>query len=149
MKKNTLLIILIILCVAFIWGNSFLTKDQSHQISLAVRNFFAKIFSFDTALDAEFTSEEHILRKLAHITEFLVLGLLFMLLNNKNTGINIIIIMFSGFLISTLDETIQLFSHRGSLVSDIWIDSFGFLIGIILGYIINSFVLKRKRKAEV
>ena len=149
MKRKVLLIILIVLCIAFIWGNSVLTKDQSHQISLAVRNFFAKIFSFDTALDTEFTSEEHVLRKLAHITEFLVLGLLFMLLNNKNNKINIIIIMFSGLLTATLDETIQISSDRGSLVSDIWIDCFGFLIGIIIGFIINSFVLARKRKTEV
>ena len=40
-----------------------------------------------------------------------------------------------------LDETLQIFTGRGTLVSDIWID----LIGVVIGIGLGKAILERKK----
>ena len=51
-------------------------------------------------------------------------------------------------MISFVDETIQLFSNRGSLVSDIWIDIAGSVLGMIMAYVLEIIILAVKKKKQ-
>lgn len=80
-----------------------------------------------------------IVRKLAHVFEYTVIGaLLGALLQRKplpTFGI--------GMAVAVTDETIQLLSGRGSTIADVWID----LCGVAIGYGIawGIYGLTRKR----
>lgn len=79
---------------------------------------------------------EHLVRKLAHFTEFSVLGVeagfLFGIFR-RNEAVNI----WTGFVpailccsfAAVIDETIQIFSLRGPAIADVWIDTFGSAFG--------------------
>ena len=75
----------------------------------------------------------NVVRKLAHITEFFVLSTLLTIIWRGK----LLNSLMSGFTIAFLDESIQLFSGRGSLIKDVWID----LIGVALGLLCGSLIL--------
>ncbi len=75
-----------------------------------------------------------ILRKIAHFSEFAVLGGVFaMLFLGKKAYLK-------AFLLSAVcaafDETIQMFSGRGNSVFDVLLDSFGAACGVLVVFII-------------
>jgi VanZ family protein len=49
-------------------------------------------------------------------------------------------------LIALIDETIQIFSNRGSEIGDIWIDMAGNALGIAAAFIIGTIVIKKQAK---
>ena len=75
-----------------------------------------------------------IVRKLAHLTEFTILGgVLYTILRRYITYGTVIKTIGLGMLIASLDEFIQLFSPgRSSQISDVLIDTVGIIIGILL-----------------
>jgi len=75
-----------------------------------------------------------IVRKLAHLTEFTILGsVLYTILRRYITYGTVIKTIGLGMLIASLDEFIQLFSPgRSSQFSDILIDTVGVVIGILV-----------------
>ena len=90
-----------------------------------------------------------VLRKAAHFSEYGLLGVEFSLLlglqhdkNGKNLqhGRNLLDFPLIGMLCAVTDETIQIFSGRGSLVSDVWIDAVGFSTGFFLTVLLFLFV---------
>lgn len=92
---------------------------------------------------------EFLLRKAAHFSEYGLLGVEFSLLlglqhdkNGKNLqcGRNLLDFPLIGMLCAVTDETIQIFSGRGSLVSDVWIDAAGFSTGFFLTVLLFLFV---------
>ena len=89
------------------------------------------------------------LRKAAHFSEYGLLGVEFSLLlglqydkNGKNLqhGRNLLDFPLIGMLCAVTDETIQIFSGRGSLVSDVWIDTAGFSTGFFLTVLLFLFI---------
>lgn len=78
-----------------------------------------------------------ILRKCAHFTEFMILGVLSSIaLNCMKVGYKSIIGLGYCVIIATLDETLQLFvSGRAGRVQDVLIDSAGALVGIVVVFI--------------
>ena len=144
MKRNEkLLIVLIVLTLAFIWGNSLLNADQSSAMSSFVRDLVQKLFPGLLSIDAEESS--HLIRKLAHGTEYLLLGAELSLLLFRFRGRPLSLPLLLGTLAALFDETIQLFSAgRGSAVKDVWIDLGGFLVGALLGILID-FIIKKAR----
>ena len=75
------------------------------------------------------------IRKLAHATEFAALGVLtsaYAEVRGKKLHRSWPSIMLSGVLTALLDETIQIFNGRTSAVRDVWIDSGGFALGMLL-----------------
>ena len=90
---------------------------------------------------------EHIIRKLAHFTEFTALGILLSIdtvLFLKNMKQYVWIPLFIGPLI---DETIQLFPiGRSSSVKDVWIDFSGVIFGTILLLVLKQIYLFKLRK---
>lgn len=85
----------------------------------------------------------HVIRKMAHFTEFMMMGFWFMLCLRVYTRHFIKHIswpLFLGLGTAVTDETIQLFVEgRGSSVKDVWIDFGGFLVGLFVALLILMF----------
>jgi VanZ family protein len=62
----------------------------------------------------------------------------------------IVTMLFIGFISAVMDETIQIFSSRGSQVIDVWFDFFGLLLGMCTMLILRGLwrLHLRKRKYE-
>jgi VanZ family protein len=88
-----------------------------------------------------FGEGNHLLRKATHVTEFAILAVLFTLRMRQKRRFW----LFGGFaaIAAAADETIQIFSHRGSQVKDVGIDCIGVVLGTLIVYIIIS---RKKRK---
>jgi len=165
--KLILCILLICLNVAFIWGNSLLPADLSEKVSGKVMEIYERILMHpvfekisvklinlvNRILDTSIPNQNvgmHLLRKMAHFTEFLLLGLdlcwLFLILEQK--GIHKLTMpMLFGSLTACVDETIQLFSDgRSSSLVDVWIDIAGLFAGIMILLIGHSILTMRRRK---
>ena len=71
-RRNFVITVFIVLTLAFIWGNSLLSKDESDGLSRWIlQHIFNGRFLFD-----DFDAGNHILRKCAHFTEFAFLAFL-------------------------------------------------------------------------
>ncbi len=129
-KKRILFVLLIALNLLFIWGNSALSQQHSHAISMAFKGFLERLLPFDLS-SVNFNSE-HYLRKAAHVFEYLVLGTLLTLCFGKFRVKNCLMIIIAGAMVASLDETIQIFTARGPAVKDVMIDFSGFMIGFLV-----------------
>ena len=126
--KN-LLLGLTVLTVLFIWGNSLMPDDVSGGFSDWVGNILSHIFG--GVVDTE--SGHGVLRKLAHGTEYLVLGMELFLLLRQLWGRPLSLVALGGVMTALIDETIQLFVEgRCGAVQDVWIDLGGFTVGCLL-----------------
>ena len=117
---------LLILNLAFIWGNSLLPGDLSAALSQWVKDLIAAIFGSKGDPHAG----HGLLRKLAHFTEFCCLGMCLTWLNvmlGKSARLSFLL----GFLVACTDEIIQCFiPDRGPAVKDVLIDTMGVTLGI-------------------
>ncbi len=138
--------LLIVITLCFIWGNSLLPAEQSGQISAAVQEIVERIvgvFFPDYSARME-ESGDGLLRKLAHFTEFLILGIELTVLLVRILKRSAALPPLGGLLAALTDETLQLFSEgRASLVTDVWIDFGGVLTGFLLTLL---FTYRRKRR---
>ena len=155
MKKRTVTILLI-LTLAFIWGNSMLSREASGAISDGIMSgmnavaeklglgsdFFT--FMYDQDGDGVEEPTSHIVRKIAHVTEFLAFGVL-VWLRLESGGVKRAVTAFlCGTLTGGIDELLQIFSHRGSLFSDVLIDAAGAAAGVLLAVTADALIRKRK-----
>ncbi len=119
---------LILLALAFIWGNSLLPPQKSWEVSDAVQ----KILSYFTPVGSPSGGADGFwgvaVRKLAHFTEFFVLGGL-LRLRFRGQQKAPWLPLLAGLLAALVDETIQYYTGRTSLVFDVWIDFCGVGIG--------------------
>ena len=100
--RNTL-IILTVVNIAFIWGNSLMPAEVSRALSTFVRDVLNNLLSFlNTFSQTEELSSDGPLRKIAHSTEFLLLAVwltqLFFRTHNKIYGT-----LFCGVMVALLD----------------------------------------------
>ena len=139
-------------CTAFIWGNSMLPASGSSQESQRVMAWLAPLLD---AFRIPGEIRHTLVRKLAHMSEFGLLGMLWsgvLLRGAAGRALANRICMAGALCLVTalLDETIQLFSPgRGSLVSDVWIDFAGACLGILAALVIRQIRIAtkiRKRK---
>lgn len=81
-----------------------------------------------------------VVRKCAHFTEYLVLGVLTsatVQFRKNNISTRIILILFTIMTVALCDETIQLFTDgRSSEVRDVWIDVAGGAAGLLLAALV-------------
>lgn len=130
---NIVLVLLLALTLAFIWGNSLLPRTESQEISRGLlAELCAALEHVGLHIDPQ---NDHWLRKLAHFGEFGLLGaelcaLLF--LNRRARLQGFVNCAFAGLSAATVDEALQLISHRGSQVQDVLLDFAGFLAGLLL-----------------
>ena len=140
-RKWCIGICLIALTLLYIWSNSLQSAFQSNEQSKKVLEVIEEVFHTPPL---ETKEAQHIVRKVAHMAEFALLGLemtLLLFIAGKKLKQNVIIILFIGLASAIVDETIQAFTQRGSQVMDIWIDFIGLISGIGLG--LSAFVLFR------
>ena len=145
-SKNRMIvcIILLVLNIAFIWGNSLLPRE----VSAAFSTFVGRIISifFPSDITPEAGVGHGILRKVAHFLEFCSLGVilswLVRMLRDK-TWMCIFAPLIAGVAVAAVDETIQLFiPGRGPHIRDVGIDSLGVLLGVLLAWLL-SLCIKR------
>ena len=131
--KRWILYILLGLIVFFIWDNSMQNGGSSDGFSLIFAETFAHIVN-KLGFHGNIWTLNRIVRKLAHLTEFTILGgVLYMILRRYITYGTVIKTIGLGMLIASLDEFIQLFSPgRSSQISDVLIDTVGVIIGILI-----------------
>ena len=115
--------------LCFIWGNSLLPGSVSGAISDAVKQFLAWLLPGEIP---GVTSGGGLLRKLAHFSEFALLGAaLTWRFGMKKRKKNLALVC--GFGAACMDETIQMFvPDRGPAIRDVAIDTCGVLTGMIL-----------------
>ena len=138
-----LLVLMILLTLAFIWGNSLLDREDSTRFSNGVLEALEPLLRL-LGLPAD---DGHWIRKLAHFAEFGALGaelcLLFALYRPMRLRWIIRCALIS-LAAASVDETIQLFSDRFASVKDILLDCSGAFTGIALAYLIVCFIERRK-----
>lgn len=132
-KTAAFLLSILLLCnLAFIWGNSLVSQAESHDLSVGVLNFLP---DFVKALFPNQEQLVHFVRKLAHFTEFACLGGLsagLLSLFHKVSFHLVVHLFCCGFFVAAIDETIQIFTGRGSQLQDVWLDFAGFVTGLVL-----------------
>ena len=107
-------------CIVFIFSNSLQIADVSEGASGRVLGILQGILRHLGLPGAADRLTMHIVRKLAHFCEYLLVG---------------------GLLTALTDETIQLFvPGRSGQVTDIWIDFSGVMTGLLVGLILLGLV---------
>lgn len=159
-KGKTVLLVLVGLMLVFIWGHSLMSVEQSGAESLQIVEMLKGVFSrvcgllgIGGAVEAVWITD-HLVRKTAHFVEFAVLGGLLCLVckvcmvtggesgvgkSGGKSGVGeptksgvarAVCACLLGLLAAFLDETLQLFSGRGSMVADVWLDFAGVVCGV-------------------
>ena len=131
MKKRRIWIFVTALTLCLIWAHSAMGKESSSAESAwvyqHVKWFLGLFFGPERVT-------EHFIRKLAHVTEYFVLGVDMLLLNwervETQIGAAFDVLLRCSFC-ALIDETIQIFSGRGPSIRDVWLDTFGAAAGII------------------
>ena len=142
--KRWILYILLGLIVFFIWDNSMQNGGSSDGFSLLFAETLTPIVN-KLGFHGNIWILNRIVRKLAHLTEFTILGsLLYTILRRYITYGTVIKTIGLGMLIACLDEFIQLFSPgRSSQFSDILIDTVGVITGILVVKLVYYIRYKR------
>ena len=155
MGKKLLKATLLVLLLAFIWGNSMLSREVSGAISDALMekmNTAAQwlglgedLFTFMADEDGDGIEEptSYLVRKIAHVTEFAVLAILLRSVYQNKGARRDLWAFGTSMACAAADETIQLFSHRGSQLWDVFIDAGGALLGLMIAALVQA---GRKRK---
>lgn len=133
MQKNKISLLLVILWMIFIFiMSSFDASSSSNQ-----SNFIVDIItSIINIKDTELLS--FIIRKLAHFTEYFILGILVINLITRYDK-KIIIAILLCIIYATSDEIHQIFvPGRSCQITDIMIDSLGSIMGIYLYKLITK-----------
>lgn len=137
MKKNKLSIILVIIWALAIFIMSSFNVEESANQSNFIVNIIASIFNINNI-----SLLSLIIRKLAHFTEYLILGVLVInMFTKNNVKKSYLLSILLCIIYATSDEIHQIFTPgRACQIKDILIDSIGSITGIYL------FKLLKKRK---
>ena len=129
----------LIACIVFIFSNSMQIGDVSESASGRVLLLMKKVFTRLGMPGVANRLTDHIVRKLAHFCEYTLEGFLLMLCMRVYTRRyvrHISVPMLGGVLTAMADETIQIYSPgRSSQVTDVWLDSAGVLVGILIALV--------------
>ena len=136
--SKRLLNTLLVLNLALIWGNSLVSGEDSGALSGGVLAFLGRL------LPVLMTETGHtLLRKAAHFSEFALLGLLYGGRSALTCGKVPVHRMGFGLAVACIDETIQIFTPgRASSLTDVWIDTTGFALGIVVISVIHFYKTK-------
>ena len=131
---TVLLLLAVLAALAFIWGNSLDSAVESSLKSGRMRKLIQPLLEL---LVGQGNVTDHLVRKLAHFTEFAVLGALLLLLTAAAFRVrlqSVVNCLFFLTLAALTDETIQMFSDgRSSQLTDVWLDLSGAMAGILVG----------------
>ena len=136
--KKILYFLYLLLILAFIFGNSIASREDSANQSGAIVESINHILH---KVNSPFLIKDIVVRKLAHFTEFFILGASFFgywVLDKKVSFINTFYSVFASCIVAMTDETIQIFSNRGSMLLDVWLDFFSATLAIFTFYLIYT-----------
>lgn len=136
--KRKIILILVILLLIFIWAHSIIPERSSAHESLWFAN--TMLNPVHRYLGLNFVDKITV-RKIAHVMEFLMLSV-FTALYWKG---RIVRSIYTGFTVAFLDESIQVITERGALITDIWID----LIGVGIGTAIGCAIWKLRKRDKI
>ena len=146
-----ILSVLVLFTTLFIFSNSLKNREESGADSSAIVDLVKPVF--DALLgDDHQVNVNLVVRKAGHLVEFCILAVLVL-----NLGLSLKRIfdirlfgycLFYVLLIAVFDEFIQIFSGRGSEVSDVLIDFCGAIIGFSITYAVHFIGQKSKAKKE-
>ena len=142
-NKRFIFITITLIWTALIFSFSLQSGEVSGDLSGSVLEALLGFFMPGVLENPEKLELFHlILRKCAHFTEFMILGVLSSIaLKCMKVGYKSIIGLGYCVLIASLDETLQLFvSGRAGRVQDVLIDSAGALAGIVIVFIFFKFI---------
>ena len=142
-NKRFIFITITLIWTAVIFSFSLQSGEVSGDLSGSVLEALLGFFMPGVLESPEKLELFHlILRKCAHFTEFMILGVLSSItLKHMKVGYKSIIGLGYCVLIASLDETLQLFvSGRAGRVQDVLIDSAGALAGIVVVFICFKFI---------
>ena len=145
-RVQSILIFMLIVTLAFIWGNSIGSGPESHSDSKKVFEYVKPIL--EPVVGAGNVTD-HLVRKFAHFAEFGVLGceLAALLVVRRRVGLQgVANCLFAGLSVAVIDETIQIFSNRGSQVQDVLLDFAGVCAGVACALLIRWLVSAVRRK---
>ena len=145
-KRRIALLIAIVLTLAFIWGNSLLNREQSSDESAWMLQLVSPVLELFVGKGRV---TEHLVRKLAHFAEFALLGfeLFFWFSGVREKRKEMLLLaMAHGLFAALTDETIQLFSARGSQVQDVWLDFAGATTGAAFALLVAFLIAREKRR---
>ena len=137
---------LLVLNIAFIWGNSVLPAS----VSSALSGWVKELLQYLLPGNGSQIQGDGILRKLAHFCEFCVLGVMLLWLHGmlRRTWISAIAgSLVCAVAVAGIDEAIQIHSPgRYASILDVALDTAGAVFGVLLctGYIF----LKKQRKSQ-
>lgn len=130
-----------------IWGNSALPGEISSSLSQWVGSILSLFLPFEPGTD----EGGHLLRKLAHFSEFACLGATLCWLTGMLGQVGLAhasLSLLGGITAACVDETIQVFTPgRSSSLIDVWIDTSGVVLGIGL-VLLGCHLSKRKKKLK-
>ena len=130
----------VIATVIFIFSNSMQVADVSGQASGRVLRWAQTVLTQAGFPGLAGRLTNHIIRKLAHFAEYMLLGFWLMLclrVYTRHVIRHASWPVLLGLLIAMADETIQLSSAgRSSQITDVWIDFCGTLAGLVCGLLL-------------
>ena len=146
-KRMRLCAVLLVLNLAFIWGNSAMYGELSQALSDWVKSLLCWTSSGDDGTGSG------LLRKMAHFAEFACLGALITwfvgMIGEKGAHLAFMPLL-GGNLAACVDETIQVFvPGRSSSLIDVWIDTCGAAAGMMLLLIGYHYIQKKKHNHKL
>jgi len=137
-----------LLTAAFIWGNSMKSIPESAAQSSQVAGTVRPVLDPQEKLEKPVFHD--LIRKMAHVIEFLALGLLVggfavcLGLEQKKRLISLPVLIV--LIVAVTDEWIQYFTDRGSRVTDVVLDFAGAVAGLLLAALTYIIIQKFKKK---
>lgn len=153
-RKNYLFRFIMILItaglIAFAFIHSSMNADESGAESAVTMVFLQNILD---ALGIKIELTDHIVRKLAHFTEYSAIGIMLMntayAFNKSRPYIYYPHILFAGLFTAVIDEAIQLnVPGRAGMITDALLDFSGVVTGTVVMLIILTIykAVRRKRR---
>ncbi|HKL61399.1 MAG TPA: VanZ family protein [Acholeplasma sp.] len=133
-KQNIILIGVVCLLHLFIWGQSLLTGAVSSSQSGFVVDVLYPVVSW-VLPNLSVGTMSFIIRKLAHFTEYFILGLLLyrVYMSYVKGYFLLTIVVMHGLLVAAIDESIQLFTpNRSGELRDVLIDLLGVILAVVV-----------------
>ena len=149
-KRENLLVFIIFLTLAFIWGHSLMSREVSSEESGFVMQLLTPLLELFVGKG---NVTEHLVRKLAHFSEFALLGAelcLYFTGKRKRKSAGLLLALAHGLFAAFFDETLQIFSGRGPMIQDVWIDFAGVITGALCILVLMTLCIYvvQKRKAK-
>jgi len=119
-RRQKVFLALTVLWLCVIWGHSMMPAEDSGNESNFLAEWLMQYLPW---------MNDYVIRKVAHFTEYAVLGALVFGAFPRRGGTAVALTAFAGVLIALIDETIQLFAPgRSGQISDVWLDFAGFAL---------------------